>query len=628
MGSAREKLNLPPADMKRAWRIVTWAGLLGSSYYLLCVYGAPRIKFLTELKATASDFGLIAGLGALVLAFQVFGAVIANRLNRRKPLWMTLVIIHRLMFIGVLLAPALFLGERARIWWIILFLFLHDTAAQISVPMFMSWMADLVPQETMTRHWASRQRFITLANVLLMIVLAFGFHLFETRGLVITGFIFFASIGLVLGVADILLFFAVPEPPNVKVPVSDLKMILAQPLRDRNYRPFLIFVGFWHFGIFTSAPFFGLYMVDYLEFSVLTIQLLITSATIGVAVSSRFWGLMCDTYGYRPNFELLAIGKSLTPISFIVASFFPGYAALILAITMFFDGMLNGGVMLSIHGMLLRSTPRQNRTMYIAAANFVSIGVIAGLAPIIAGRLIDFLNARWAWDGLGVHITGYHVVFFGSAFLRFGAYPLAKRVREPRAVPLKVVIRQIRSRTTLGVVRWVYRLIESPHEEVRLRAARILGGLKHPLAIRELIQALGDESVAVREAATKALGRIGDSEAVEPLAEALINPNSGIASPAAAALGRIGGVDSLRALLANLRNADARTLGAILDSLDRINDSAAIVPLICLFNETGDEQMNVRIAATLGRLGETESTEAVLQLLRERRPTGQPRLLK
>jgi HEAT repeat protein len=191
-----------------------------------------------------------------------------------------------------------------------------------------------------------------------------------------------------------------------------------------------------------------------------------------------------------------------------------------------------------------------------------------------------------------------------------------------------VVIRQIRSRTTLGVVRWVYRLIESPHEEVRLRAARILGGLKHPLAIRELIQALGDESVAVREAATKALGRIGDSEAVEPLAEALINPNSGIASPAAAALGRIGGVDSLRALLANLRNADARTLGAILDSLDRINDSAAIVPLICLFNETGDEQMNVRIAATLGRLGETESTEAVLQLLRERRPTGQPRLLK
>ncbi|MFC1601849.1 hypothetical protein ACFL34_05815, partial [Candidatus Sumerlaeota bacterium] len=267
MSGIRDSVDIPPAQMRRAWRTVTWAGLLGSSYYLLCIAGAPFIKFLTELKATAFDFGLIAGLGAFALALQLVGAVIGSRLTRRKPLWMVLVIAHRLLFLGVLLAPLLFVGERLRIWWIILFLFLHDALAQVTVPMFLSWMADLLPHETMTRHWASRQRFITLANVLLMIALAIGFHFFEVRGQVIGGFMIIAGIGIVLGVADILMFYWVPEPSNERAPSSGFKEILAQPLRDVEYRSFLIFVGYWHLGIFIAAPFMGLYMIDQLHFS-------------------------------------------------------------------------------------------------------------------------------------------------------------------------------------------------------------------------------------------------------------------------------------------------------------------------------------------------------------------------
>ncbi|MFC1601408.1 HEAT repeat domain-containing protein, partial [Candidatus Sumerlaeota bacterium] len=93
-------------------------------------------------------------------------------------------------------------------------------------------------------------------------------------------------------------------------------------------------------------------------------------------------------------------------------------------------------------------------------------------------------------------------------------------------------------------------------------------------------------------------------------------------------LGRIGGHDSLRALLTSLRDQDARTLGTIINSLGRINDSAAIVPLICLFDEVEDDELSRRIATTLRKLGEAESTEAVLQLLRERRPIGQSRMLR
>ena len=110
------------------------------------------------------------------------------------------------------------------------------------------------------------------------------------------------------------------------------------------------------------------------------------------------------------------------------------------------------------------------------------------------------------------------------------------------------------------------------------------------------------------------LGLIGNAEACEPLARALTDPTLGIQSPVAHALGQIGGFDSLQALLRNLRNLDQDALGETVDSLARIGDSAAILPLICLMDDLEDADMRRRIAAALAQLTETPTTEEVISL--------------
>ncbi|MGB9691760.1 MAG: hypothetical protein ACPL7D_06290, partial [Candidatus Sumerlaeaceae bacterium] len=88
--------HLPPTKqidddaVRRAWRIVCWAGLLGSIYYQFCILGAPRNKWLVDLGARAKDFGLIAGAGALAIAFQILGAHLTNLVVRRKLVWMSI----------------------------------------------------------------------------------------------------------------------------------------------------------------------------------------------------------------------------------------------------------------------------------------------------------------------------------------------------------------------------------------------------------------------------------------------------------------------------------------------------------------------------------------------------------
>jgi len=615
--------QLSPTEVRHAWRLVTWAGLLGSIYYLACITGAPRIKYLTELGATALDFGIISGLGAVVLVFQIAGSLLVNKVPRRKPVWMALAISHRICFLAVLLAPLLFVDGRWRIAWILGALFIHDALTQTSVPLWFSWMADLVPRESMTRHWATRQRFVTLANIIAMVAVAFGFHYFEKTGHVILGFSILAVLGVVIGLIDILLFIRVPEPDGERAGGGKPLDVLTQPIRDKSFRPFLLFMGYWHFAVFTAAPFFGLYMIEYLGLSVFTVQLIGTAGALGVALSSHFWGLVCDSFGFRPVLQILTLTKALTPLAFILTSRTPTIGIPFLAVVIFIDGVSNAGMILALQGPLLKSTPRSNRAMYIAAANFFAIGVMAGIAPVLAGRLIDIFNRNALALPGGLEIGGFHSVFALSIVLRFGAFAFASKIREDSNVRFRTVFRYVFNGKSLVVARLAHRLSESSEDHKRLAAAQTLGELRSPLGMSELIHSLQDPNRHVRHACADALGKIGASEAVEPLARALFDPGSGIQSPAARALGRIGCVNSLRALLRNLGNLDSEALGDTIDSLAHIRNDAAVVPLVALFHEVEDETLRKRIAEALSALTEVRPVEEVAHQLLGRRPLTQ-----
>lgn len=596
--------------------------MLGSTYYLLCINGVPRVKWLTELKATAFDFGIMAGLGSFAIIFQMYGSILTNQLERRKPLWICIATLHRLVFLGALLAPVLFVNERLRIWWIIFVFLVHDSLTHTSVPLWLSWMADVVPQNTMNRHWASRQRFITAWNIAGMVAVALGFHFFEKSGHVMTGFTIFASVGVLFGVVDILMFWVVPEPPGIRSQHRTIYETLAEPLRDSSFRPFLWLMAYWNFSIFLSAPFFGLFMIDKLHMSVLTVQLLSIPNALGVVISSRYWGVLCDTYGFRRVLQVLSVGKAFAPLPYVIAPAIPHVAIPIIALITLVDGILNSGVALATQGVLLKATPRANRATYIAASNFLSVGIVAAIAPVIAGWLIDVLDPIVHSKTGAYEFTGYHVIFCVSILLRLGAIWFAARLHEERDVPMQDVLTQMASLDALRVTKLVTQLESARGEGERVAAVRELGNLENPMAVPELAQTLEDPNIRVRVAAAEALGSIATQEAAQPLGSALLDPGSEVQPVAARALGRIGGLNSLRPLLVHLhRPTNRKALVETVDSLGRIGDSAAIVPLICVFHEHEDEEVRHRIAQALSRISQAESPEEVLCTLEGGEPT-------
>ncbi len=126
-------------------------------------------------------------------------------------------------------------------------------------------------------------------------------------------------------------------------------------------------------------------------------------------------------------------------------------------------------------------------------------------------------------------------------------------------------------------------------------------------AVRELIRALGNRDVAVRQAAIEALGRLADGRAVTPLIASL-KDEPGLSSAALANIGAPA-VDPLLTALRSLTDRAARQ--ACVAALGQIGDERAVAPLLACLQ---DADQNMR-AAAVRALGQIKNERALAPLI-------------
>jgi len=150
---------------------------------------------------------------------------------------------------------------------------------------------------------------------------------------------------------------------------------------------------------------------------------------------------------------------------------------------------------------------------------------------------------------------------------------------------------------------------------LRARAARILGQLREPLALRPLIDTLRDPDDWVRAGAATALGNLLDPTATEPLIACLRDAHPSVRAAAAEALGRLRDLTAAEPVLPLLQDIQASVRAAAARALGHIGDSITIEPLIGLLD---DPDRDVRVASiqALGNLRATRILERFQRLAR------------
>lgn len=473
-GAADARAGRAEADrgmLRRSLALITVSGCL-AMIYSSAVSSPATTDFFRRLGARELEFGLLGGIPLIMIGMQFLGALLTNRLPRRKAAFMALAIASRLVYPVIACVP-LFLPEER--WgrtlpFLIALLAASGGMAHLMTPIWFSWMGDLIPRRKLSSFWGQRMLWMQVVWIASFLGIWLFTHCADLPITVV--FPVLVGAGVTCGILDIMLFIWVREPPNALARNENLVATLAEPFRHADYRTFVLFSCAWSAAVMFGAAFQQIYVLESLGLSVSRTTLIWCMAGTGGVLSAKAWGRLVDRHGGRPVMVLCVSMKSLIVLIFMLIT--RESATLVLSVAFFFDSMLNAGNAIASNGYMLRLAPRENRSAFIAAITGLA-GMCGGVAALLAGVFLK-RTAGFAWEGFGRTWNHYQLLFAIGLVLRLSCIGLVRRIRQPKSSRTLAVI-------TAMQAEWPMRMLLFPvglYRTVTRAARRLDAGPDHP----------------------------------------------------------------------------------------------------------------------------------------------------
>ena len=413
-----------------AKRAIIVAGCLAAAYTQLTTSPAT-IWYARSIGANELHIGILGALPTLMLFMQFISGVVVNHLHHRRRLWFWSAMSHRLLLLPTALGPYLLPGMSPEFWIATLLVTtaFNQALLHFSSPLWLSWMGDYLPHQGLSRYWGSRQFWmqITAASSLT----AAAFLLLKSDLGIEAGYAVLTCIGTLCGVLDLLMFRRIEEPPVARVPSPRLRQVLGAPFRNKDFRRYIRFMCYWNFAAMAGAPFISLYLLEVVHMDLFRVLLLWAISWVGGAMFSRTLGRWADRYGTRPVLVICVASKSANMLALLLTPHNPDIAFWVLAPFFMLDAAQNAGILIANNGFMIKHSPSENRTMYIAATQALA-GIVGGLTSIVAGLIMTQLAGQ-TWQIGGWAFGHFQLMFAASIALRWLAVLLVGSVREPNS---------------------------------------------------------------------------------------------------------------------------------------------------------------------------------------------------
>ena len=404
------------------------------------ILSSPMVLYAKTLGATATVLGIIAGMMPLLVIFQIPAAAYIPRLGFRRFVlsgWTTRVVF--IFFIALVPLTRGFLNESTRLVLLLSLLFFFNLSRGISSCAWLPWISSLIPAEIRGRYLARDAAWVNLASGVSFLLGALCLR-GEARP-----WQFAALFGFSAMMGAVSLTF-LKRIPDVEVPEED--RVRSGPVPWRAIAAFPPFRRMVRMVVAWSIAYGGItaFSVAYLK-----AETNLSEATILVVSSFSFVGGLCSLWVLGSRLDNLG-SKPVLVFSFIVwvlivagwsltaGRVFPPTIGLILTLQ-FVMGLFAAMVQMSNTRLAMEVVPQMGRNHFFALFSVLS-NVTLGLAPIFWGLFIDAIGQRQGtW--LGVEWNRYSLFFAATAIAFVGALVMAKKVEEPRARPLEVLLREL-----------------------------------------------------------------------------------------------------------------------------------------------------------------------------------------
>lgn len=454
----RERLkpdeSIADADVERglAWLVRNGIGAQGME---TLAAGTLLAAFALELGASFITIGILAAVPHLTQLAQVPAVLLVERLRARRLIGVVA---------GALSRPALLLMGAAAL------VSSPDVAVAMLVAGFVwryglgavvgcgwnSWIRDLVPEARMGAFFGRRLVWMTLYGLVLGLLAGVFIDVWRAQegwqpkyayALLYVG-------AFLCGAYSVWCMVHMPEPKMA--PATDtepLRRRLVRPLRDRNFRRLLIFLGSWNFAVNLAAPFFTVHMLTSLELDLTTVVVLTSLSQMANMLVLRQWGVIADRFASKSVLQVCAPLFLLCIFAWTFTTF-PDRHALTLPLLVaihILAGIATAGVTLASSTIALKLAPKGDATAYLASNSLVN-AMAAGLAPVLGGLSAQFfavreltLSLHWQSPMREIEVSTLslkHWDFFFIMAAIIGLYSLHRlgRVQEQGEVDERVVV--------------------------------------------------------------------------------------------------------------------------------------------------------------------------------------------
>jgi MFS family permease len=473
----------PPAadaDERRALRLILYDALASEAMGTLTT-GVFLVGFAVALGAGNFAIGVLAAVPFCAQLLQIPAVLMVERWRARRDICVFSTVVGRTFLLGAAAAP--FIGGSFAMLTLIVSLAIYQAMAAIAGCAWNSWMRDLVPSTQFGRFFGRR----TAATTTLSVAMAFvGGALIDawTRYVpahAVFGYSLLFLLSATIGYVGVYLLRITPDRPMVPVEKTMPPLVLLfAPLREANFRRLIIFLSSWNFAANLAAPFFTVYMLKSLGYSMTTILALTIASQLSNLAALGLWGVLIDRFSNKavleitvPLFLVCTLAWTMTGIPWIE----PMTLYLLVVIHMLM-GVATAGVGLASGNIAMKLSPVGQATAYLAANSVIS-AVFAASAPILGGLFADFFAAHqltlaFTWTGgekdVTVQVLNFQswTFFFGIACV-LGLYSLHRLsfVEEPSGTTDRLVLRHLllearRSLRSLSSAAGLLRVVRLP----------------------------------------------------------------------------------------------------------------------------------------------------------------------
>jgi len=349
-------------------------------------YIAP---FAIAMNASANQIGLLSSLPNLIAPFlQLHAANLLKKYNRKRIVLIS-ILIQALMWLPIAFIPFLFEKNNMGVWFIILFYVICFSAGKFYIPVWNSWMKDLVPKEKIGRFFGKRNAIYTFVLLTVVILASLFLDFFNNVEIVLICFGILFLIAMISGIVDMYILYKQHEPKFEYDSKSYFSLYdFVKRMKDSNFGRFVLYLSLFSLSVNMAGPFFAMYMLNELKFSYMTYMMMTVAASLAIIIFMPVWGRIADKYGTIIVLKACGIIVGAFPILFL----FSKNAAFLFLVNAF-SGFGWAGFNLCAANFVYDVAKREKIALCVTYQNIFS-GVGIFLGATIGGLLVTMPRFR------------------------------------------------------------------------------------------------------------------------------------------------------------------------------------------------------------------------------------------